>query len=211
MVNPQLYEHIKRNILPLYAAFDKAHNHGHVDKVIQNSFTIAKDFDVDINKVYAVAAYHDTGLSQGRENHERNSAAYLLADYVLRDWFSQEDLITMAEAIEDHRASSDREPRSLYGKIISEADRDIEYTVILTRCIQYGLSQHPDYTEEQHFDHVYAHMQDKYGENGYMKLWLNSEPNAGNLKHIRSILASPEIVKKDFARIYAMQKENSGA
>jgi uncharacterized protein len=211
IINPRIFAYVKKNILPLYDAFDDAHNREHAEKVVRNSLSIARDYDVDINKVYVIAAYHDVGLTRGREEHEKHSAAYLLADEALAEWFSRDDLILMAEAIEDHRASSHNEPRSLYGKIISEADRDIEYEVILKRCVQYGISQYPGYTEERHFDRVYAHMQDKYGENGYMKLWLNSEPNAGNLKHIRNILASREISKKDFTRVYNQLKTNSGA
>ncbi len=38
-------------------------------------------------------------------------------DINLNKFFSNENLIIMKEAIEDHRASLDREPRSIYGKL----------------------------------------------------------------------------------------------
>ena len=41
----------------------------------------------------------------------------------------------IGEAVEDHRASLPYEPRSLYGKIISEADRDLDFERILKRTL----------------------------------------------------------------------------
>jgi uncharacterized protein len=41
----------------------------------------------------------------------------------------------MKEAVEDHRASSSRQPRSIYGKIVAEADRDIDTHEIFLRAI----------------------------------------------------------------------------
>ncbi len=49
----------------------------------------------------------------------------------------------MREAVEDHRASTDHEPRSLYGKIVAEADRIIDPDTTLRRTVQYGLKQNP--------------------------------------------------------------------
>jgi uncharacterized protein len=206
-INETIREYVLFYILPLYEQFDKAHNRTHVDRIIQNSLTIAQNYPVDINKVYLIAAYHDVGLTQGRENHEKTSAAYLLADDTLKQWFTKDELTQMAEAIEDHRASSRFEPRSIYGKIISEADRDIEYKTILTRCIEFSLAEYPDYTTAQHYERVYAHMQDKYGENGYLKLYLNSEPQTANLNEIRRILASPQRLENDFMCILPSLEE----
>ena len=40
----------------MYDRFDKAHNKEHIDRVIKNSLSIAKDYDVDMSKVYVIAA-----------------------------------------------------------------------------------------------------------------------------------------------------------
>ena len=45
--------------------------------------------------------------------------------------------------VEDHRASTDHEPRSIYGKIVAEADRIIDPDITLRRTVQYGLKQNP--------------------------------------------------------------------
>jgi len=202
-INHELNEYIQQNILSKYAEFDKAHNLEHVNKVIKNSLSISIGYDVDINKVYAIAAYHDVGLSEGRDNHEKTSAAFLSADSKLKQWFSEKDLVLMAEAVEDHRASNDYEPRSIYGKIVSEADRDIDYVTILTRTIQYSLINYPHYTIEQHFNRTYAHIMDKYGEEGYLKLWLDTEINRQKLQELRYMLTSSDRLRADFEKIFA--------
>lgn len=201
-INPDILSYVQQNIIPLYSSFDKAHNREHVDKVIKNSLAIAPDYGVDMNKVYVIAAYHDVGLSQGREHHEKSSAAFLLADLKLKEWFTEDELAVMSEAVKDHRASNDYEPRSIYGKIVAEADRDIEFTTILTRTIQYSLKNFPDYDFERHLTRTYEHIRDKYGEGGYLKLWLNTAENERNLRELRGMVTSKEKLSPAFEKIF---------
>ena len=201
-VNPEIMNYIQENIIPQYSCFDKAHDLEHINKVIENSLSIAIDYNVDINKIYVVAAYHDLGLSQGRENHEKTSADFLMADLKLKELFSKNELILMAEAIEDHRASNNYEPRSIYGKIISEADRDIEYLTILKRTIQYSLKNYSNYDFEEHFNRTYEHIQNKYGYGGYLKLWLDTELNRHKLQELRNMIALREKFRIDFENIF---------
>lgn len=198
----EIVSYVEQNIIPKYSSFDKGHDLNHVNKVIQNSLSIASDYEVDMNKVYIIAAYHDIGLNQGRKNHEKTSAIYLMSDSKLKEWFSEDELKLMAEAVEDHRASNDYEPRSIYGKIVSEADRDIDYITILTRTIQYSLKNFPDYNFEQHFIRTYEHIRDKYGENGYLKLWLNTKINQHKLQELQDEIASMEKFRNDFEKIF---------
>ena len=65
------------------------------------------------------------GLLKGRKNHERASRSMVESDAFLADYFTKEQRKIIGEAVEDHRASLSYEPRSIYGKIISEADRDL--------------------------------------------------------------------------------------
>lgn len=201
-INAEIKSYVEQNIIPIYQTFDDAHNLEHINKVITNSLVIACDYEVDINKVYVISAYHDIGLSQGREHHEKTSAVFLLSDTELKKWFSDNDLVVMSEAIEDHRASNDYEPRSLYGKIVSEADRDIDYLTILRRTIQYSIKNYPSYSLEQHFERTYEHIRDKYGEGGYMKLWLNTELNQRNLQILRAMSFSKETLRPDFEKMF---------
>jgi|GEM_PF-321387 len=201
-VNPRLKAYIRQHIFPQYNDFDAAHKEEHVRRVINNSFLIAQNFDVNLQMIYTIAAYHDIGLIHGREHHERTSAQILLADETIKSWFAHDELLVMAEAIADHRASGTHEPRSIYGKIIAEADRDLEYLIILKRCILFSQEHYPHYTTEQHFERLYHHMQDKYGVHGYLNIWLDTEPNRSNLALIREKLANPSELKSDFLHTF---------
>jgi len=121
MIDKTLKEYIEQNILPLYEQFDKAHQLTHVQKVIDESLRLAKEYNLNENMAYTIAAFHDTGLRINRETHHTESAKTLLADKRLHQWFSDRELAIMAEAVEDHRASSKNAPRSIYGKIVAEA------------------------------------------------------------------------------------------
>ena len=130
-VNPALVEYIEREILPRYDHFDQAHQRDHVTMVIQQSLDIASRLDVDTDMVYAIAAYHDTGLCEGREHHHEVSAQIIKADHHLRQWFTEEQILVMADAAEDHRASAKQAPRTIYGRIVAEADRFIDPDTIV--------------------------------------------------------------------------------
>ena len=201
-VRQEIVSYVEERILPQYEGFDAAHRYGHANKVIQNSMVLAQHFDVDSEMVYTIAAYHDIGLRNGRENHEQASAAYLLADEKLAAWFTTAQRGVMAEAVADHRASNATPPRSLYGRIVAEADRDIDYMTILTRTLQYSLANYPEFYKEQHFERCYAHLQEKYGENGYMKLWLDVGGNKRKLDEMRRSMKTPAEARKDFDAIY---------
>ena len=133
---PELEAYVEREILPRYDHFDLAHRRDHALMVIRQSMEIASHLDVDVNMVYAIAAYHDTGLCDGREVHHEASARIIKADLQLRKWFSEEQIQTMADAAEDHRASAKQPPRSIYGRIVAEADRFIEPETIIRRTVQ---------------------------------------------------------------------------
>lgn len=197
-LNKELETYINREIIPMYAAFDRAHNTSHVHAVIENSLALSKNFSLDINMVYTIAAYHDVGLKNGRENHEKNAALFLLSDKNLNCWFSEEALAVMAQAVKDHRASMKQEPCSIYGKIVAEADREINYDRILKRVIFFSLDNFPQYSFQQHFERCHEHMTRKYGENGYLKLYFDFGANAENLKTLRSKLADKLQFEADF-------------
>ena len=201
-IDPSIEEYIAGAILPAYREFDEAHQTEHAKAVIGNSLQIAADYAVDLNMVYVTAAYHDVGLAGGREGHEKRSGDQLRRDRELRRWFTEEQIRVMAEAAEDHRASSKRAPRSIYGKIVAEADRDIEYGKILRRCIQYSLRQFPEYDERRHLERTCTHMREKYGENGYLTLWLDTRRNRENLSELRQKLHQEDEFRQDFHTVF---------
>ena len=171
-VNEELIRYVEREILPRYDAFDRAHRRDHALTVIAASLRLARYYEVNPDMVYAVAAYHDTGLREGRGRHHEASARIVRGDRNLRRWFTEAEVATIAEAAEDHRASSGRPPRTIYGRIVAEADRVIDCETTLRRTVQYGLEHAPELDREGQFARFAEHLRTKYGEGGYLRLWL---------------------------------------
>ena len=201
-MNENLKNYIEDNILPQYINYDKAHQRDHIETVIEESLNLADHFGVDMDMAYAIAAYHDLGIPEGRETHHLTSAKRLLADKELTKWFSDEQLKIMAEAIEDHRASSKHEPRSIYGKIVAEADRNIDTEIVLRRIIQYGISHFPDLNKEEQYTRMLGHLHEKYAEGGYIKLWIPESRNAKKLAELRLIIKDDSKLRAFYDKIY---------
>lgn len=201
-MNDNLKNYIEDNILPQYINYDKAHQRDHIETVIEESLNLADHFGVDMDMAYAIAAYHDLGIPEGRETHHLTSAKRLLADKELTKWFSDEQLKVMAEAIEDHRASSKHEPRSIYGKIVAEADRNIDTEIVLRRIIQYGISHFPDLNKEEQYTRMLGHLHEKYAEGGYIKLWIPESRNAKKLAELRLIIKDDSKLRAFYDKIY---------
>jgi uncharacterized protein len=152
---------------------------------------------------YVIAAYHDLGLSGPRAIHHLTSGKILIADARLKRWFSVEQLKMMKEAVEDHRASASRAPRSIYGKIVAEADRDIEPETVIRRTIQFGMTNYPELDVEGHWQRFMKHMDEKYSVNGYIRLWIQGSENEHKLNELRQLIAQPQEMRKVFDRIFA--------
>ena len=200
-MNPDLQQYIEREILPRYDAFDKAHRRDHALMVIRQSLDIASHYDVDIDMVYTIAAYHDTGLCEGRERHHEVSAQIIKADPQLRKWFTEEQIQVMAAAAEDHRASAKQAPRTIYGRIVAEADRFIDPETIVQRTIQYGLDHYPELSREEQSQRMVTHLKEKYGRNGYLKLWFPESPNTARLEQLRQVIDDERELLKLFNRL----------
>lgn len=204
-LNLDIMEYVERFILPRYTEFGKSHGLSHVLRVIKNSLELVRFTGADINMVYVVAAYHDLGMKGPRAVHHITSGKILASDARLKKWFSPERIVVMKEAVEDHRASASRQPRSIYGKIVAEADRDLETDVVFRRAIQFGLEKYPDVDQEQHWERFYGHMLEKYSVNGYIKLWIPNSPNRMKLREIQAIIENKRLLKEWFERIYLQE------
>ena len=203
-VNESLVHYVESSIIPRYRNFDKAHDESHARTVIEQSLSLANYYDVDPDMVYAAAAFHDTGLAFGREEHHTHSGRIIRNDPRLREWFSEQQIETIACAAEDHRASSSHPPRTIYGCIIAEADRIIDPETIIRRTVQYGMSHYPELDREGHWQRLLSHMAEKYDYGGYLKLWIPESPNAERLEAFRrDYLSNPPKLREVFERYYA--------
>lgn len=197
-----LEEYITTTILPRYDAFDGGHRQDHALSVIRESLILARAYNADEQMAYAIAAYHDLGLAIDREKHHIHSGEILMADTTLRQWFSEEQLQVMKEAVEDHRASSNHPPRSLYGAIVAEADRQIDPEDVLRRTMAFSRKMYPDGDFETLYQRSLEHLHEKYAEGGYLKLWLNSERNQRGLESLRALIKDEEKLREKCLAIY---------
>lgn len=210
-LSAELINHIESEILPRYEAFDKAHDRRHALMVMSNSLRLAQHYDVDMQMVYTIAAYHDLGLEAGREQHHTASARIVREDKRLKKFFTSEQIEIMADAVEDHRASGSKPPRTIYGKIVAEADRIIDSHTIMSRTIQYGLANYPALTQEEHIERAVAHIKEKYGEGGYLKLWIPQSDNAARLQEFRTLISNEVLLIECLRRIYNEESSNNHA
>lgn len=202
-VNLDLMTFIEGQILPRYQAFDAAHRTEHVHNVIKESLALAKRLGADLDMCYTIAAYHDLGMEGPRAIHHITSGKILLADKRLSKWFSPAQIKIMKEAVEDHRASAAKAPRSMYGKIVAEADRELTPETVMRRTIQYGLDNYPELDKEAQYQRFMEHLSNKYAQSGYIKLWIPGSENEKRLTQLRNILLDKVQLKKEFERIFS--------
>lgn len=207
MIREELKAYIEREILSRYDGFDAAHRRDHADVVVSRSVELAQRLGANVEMAYVIAAYHDTGLAVGREVHHTESKRILLEDSALRRWFAEEDIATMGDAVEDHRASSKQPPRTIYGRIVAEADRLIEPRTILRRTVQFTLTHHPDLDKEEGYARLVEHMREKYDYGGYLRLWIEESDNAQRLEELRRIIADKPLLRSLYERIYKEEME----
>ena len=211
-------EYIYNEIVPRYREFDPAHKEDHALTVIGQALELldrmqpwlkehpeaAVEWDVPVDRqiLLAAAACHDLGLVNGRDNHHMDSGKIIRADERLREWFSEEEIETIAQAAEDHRASGKAAPRSIYGMLVAEADRVIEGDTIIRRTIQFGFKHYPDLDREGHIERAVSHLREKYGRGGDLKLWIPWSDNADRLSDLQNIIADDEAVYHAVSAIY---------
>lgn len=192
-MNEELVKYIESEIFPLYNRNEEGHGIKHIKTVIKRSLEISEKYDVNINMVYTIAAYHDLGHYIDRKIHEKISADIFINDKNIKKWFTEEQIVIIKEAIEDHRASNKSKPRTIYGMIVSTADRtiiDIDDTI--KRTYSYGIKKYPELSQNEQIERVYEHLNGKYGEKGYAKLYLEDKKLQDALVNLRKALDNKE-------------------
>lgn len=217
-MNTGFQQYIYEEIVPKYSAFDAAHKEDHAMTVISQAMELMQRRDAwlaahpqayeiwrsEINPsvLLAAAACHDLGLANGRERHHLDSGEIIRADERLREWFTESEIETIAQAAEDHRASGKGDPRSIYGMIVAEADRVIEGETIIRRTIQFGFKHYPGLDRAGHIARAVEHLNEKYGRGGYLKLWIPWSDNAVRLAALQDLIADTPALIREVERIY---------
>ena len=206
-MTPSLVLYIENEIIPRYAAFDKAHREDHARAVIDRALAMGRNYPIDEDLLYTAAACHDLGLAVDRKTHHLESGKIIRADARLHEWFTPEQIETIAQAAEDHRASATTPPRSIYGALVAEADRMIVPETIIRRTVQFGLSHYPELDKEGHWERTLEHLHEKYAEGGYLHLLIPGSPNEEPLARLRAIIRDEAYLRDLFESIF---KEETG-
>lgn len=178
-MDKELKEYIKNEIKSKYKNFDKGHNIAHFNFVTKNCVNYGKQLidkgeKVDLDIAYIVGAYHDIGITMGREGHALSSGKILRKDKMLKNFYLEEIIEMMAQAVEDHSSHLSYEPRNIYGKIVADADRNNTKYLVFSRPIKYGLkNEQKGMSKEWHINRVYNFVNSKFGRNGYVKYQLD--------------------------------------
>ena len=205
MIRPELTAYIEENIIPRYDAFDPAHSTSHVRAVIASSLELARRYSLDQEMVYAAAAYHDTGLEYGRENHNIESERIVLADKQLEQFFSSEQIRIIALAAREHRASLYPNAGSIYSKVVADADRQLDAGTIIRRTIQYGRGNYPGLSRREHIERAMEHFGKKYSEKGYIGLYFTDSKASRDLDSFRRMLKDRDNMERLCALEYDSQ------
>jgi len=216
-----LRKYLYDEVVPRYSSFDAAHKEGHALTVMEQAMKLLADrsdwlsehpeadaiwkSEVDPSILLTAAACHDLGLSGGRERHHLDSGTIIREDRRLRRWFDENEIEIIAQAAEDHRASGKNAPRSIYGMLVAEADRVIDGEVIILRTVQYGLKNYPGLDRSGHIERAIAHLREKYGYGGYLRLWVPWSDNALRLDALRQVIADDDAVLRAVTNVWNLR------
>lgn len=200
IINKKLSRYIEKYIFPNYSKNDLGHNLDHINYVIDRCMKIVKKnkLDVNLDMIYTIAAYHDIGYYVDAKNHEKISAEMLYKDKKLKEFFNNDEIIVMMEAVYDHRASLSDNPRSIYGEIISTADRETRINVQLQRMYEYRLIHNPDKSLDWMIEDSRLYIINKFGREGYAtkKVYFDDKDYNKFLEEISSIAENKEVFRK---------------
>ena len=203
MIRESLWNYIYNEVIPGYAAFDKAHREDHALTVIERALSMGKQYDINEEMLLTAAACHDLGLAVDRKTHHLESGRIIREDKRLSEWFSPEQIETIAQAAEDHRASAKTPPRNIYGRLVAEADRLIVPETIIRRTVLFGLSNYPELDKEGHWNRTLEHLHEKYAEGGYLHLLIPGSPNEAPLQQLREMIQDEPLLRGFFESVYA--------
>lgn len=194
-----------------YSQNDKGHSIEHAEYVINRSLKFAEQVkNINYELVYCIAVYHDIAHHIDAKNHEMLSAKILRGDENLKKFFTDEQINIMSEAVEDHRSSMEGDPRSIYGKIVSSADRNTDVTTTLKRCYAYNRKHYPELTEDEVIEECRLFNIKKFGLNGYArkKMFFNDKDYEKYLNDITNLALDKEKFYKAICEVNGITNSN---
>lgn len=197
-INKELYDYLNKKILPEYNNNIGGHDVEHINYVTKRCFELIDEFmlDVNFNMIYTIAIFHDIGYHENPDEHEKVSAKIYMSDEYVKKFFTDEENKIIYEAIVDHRASLEYEARSIYGKIVSSADREISVENMLIRSLKYQKDKHilENPTLNEVIEYSFKKLSSKYGKNnGYAKMYFKDKKYLDYIEKINILLDNKDL------------------
>lgn len=210
-IDKNLKYYIEENIFPQYEKNDKAHGIIHIKEVIRRAFELNKTLNLELNDnmIYTIAAYHDLGKYIDHENHEKIAADMFIKDENMKNFFDIEQRQVIKEAIEDHRSSFGDMPRSIYGKLISSADRNTRIEIVFIRSFFVGKSRTPDMSVEEFLDYTFKRLSVRYGQEKPENMFLEDDIYRVFLKDMRKLLKNEIEFKNKYCEINCIKSRDN--
>ena len=209
-VNPELKEFIRKKIFPIYKFNDLGHNLTHIIEVIRRSFALNETFklNLDHNMMYTIAACHDWGKCENSDLHHEIAAAHFYETKEFKKYFNEEQRIIIKEAIEDHRSSKKEEPRSVYGKLISSADRNTSIEIVFIRSFFVAHERTPEMQIDEYLDFTVNRLAKRYSLENPENMHFEDRIYKNFLADMRDLLSRPDDFKNLYCEINGITSRN---
>lgn len=202
-VNPALKKYIAENIFPEYEKNDGGHNIAHILEVIRRGFALNDTFKLglDDNMIYAITSCHDWGKYEDHTIHHLIAAKNFMNDENMKKFFTNEERQTIKEAIEDHRSSREEEPRSIYEKLISSADRNTRIEIVFIRSFFVAKERMPEENIEEYLDFTIKRLSKKYDEENPENMFFEDKTYKVFIHDMRELLKKEEEFKNRYCEV----------
>ena len=210
-VRQDLKDYITEHIFPEYEKNDGGHNIAHILEVIRRSFALNDTFKLglDDNMIYAIASCHDWGKYEDHSVHHLIAARNFMNDEGMDIFFTLEEKQIIKEAIEDHRSSKEDEPRSVYGKLISSADRNTRIEIVFIRSFFVAHERMPETNIEEYLDYTIKRLSKKYDEENPENMFFEDETYKVFIQDMRDLLKKDEEFKNRYCEINHITSRNN--
>lgn len=210
-VRQDLKDYITEHIFPEYEKNDGGHNIAHILEVIRRSFALNDTFKLglDDNMIYAIASCHDWGKYEDHSIHHLIAARNFMNDEGMNKFFTPEEKQTIKEAIEDHRSSKEDEPRSVYGKLISSADRNTRIEIVFIRSFFVAHERMPETNIEEYLDYTIKRLSKKYDEENPENMFFEDETYKVFIQDMRDLLKKDEEFKNRYCEVNHITSRNN--
>ena len=202
-VDSKLRSYVEENVFPLWELNDKGHGPIHRTEVIRRIFALNETFHLKLNPnmLFVIASYHDVGKYIDHKRHHLIAAEKFMEDVGMKRFFNDDERVIMKEAMEDHRSSKEDEPRSVYGKLISSADRNTTIEMVFIRSFFVAKDRMPDMNINEYLDYTVNRLRKRYGEENPENMFFEDEVYKIFLNDMRNLLKDEDEFKRRYCEV----------